>query len=142
MNNAIGAGNQKNFFLFLGYTGLAASYLYTLLVIKLFQRGDGALEEPSVTMTRVLIFILVFAILFTVSMIFNQVYGIQTGYGTIDRMKMKEVDVVTNAKPIPYSHVFGIFGWRWVLPLAPVYENPEDVFRYKLKNYRYGKVVV
>jgi len=139
MNNAIGAGNQKNFLLFLTYTGLAAAYLYTILVINLFKRGEDALEEPSVTMTRVLVFILVFAILFTGSMIFNQVYGIQTGYGTIDRMKMHSVEVVSDAKPIPFNHVFGIFGWRWVLPLAPMYESPEEVFRYKLKNYRYGK---
>jgi hypothetical protein len=141
MNNAIGAGNQKNFLLFLAYTGLSAGYLYVLLVIKLFKRGEGALAEPLVTMTRVLVFILVFAILFTISMIFNQIYGIQTGYGTIDRMKMKSIDIVTNAKPISRSHVLGNFGLRWVLPLAPIYENPEDVFRYKLKNYRYGKAV-
>ena len=141
MNNAIGAGNQKNFLLFLVYTGVAALYLYVLLVIKLFKRGDDALQEPLVTMTRVLVFILVFAILFTISMVFNQIYGIQTGYGTIDRMKMNSIDVVTNAKPIPRSHVLGIFGWRWVLPLAPIYESPENVFRYKLKNFRYGKAV-
>jgi hypothetical protein len=35
MNNAIGAKNQKNFFLFLVYTDIVAVYAYIVLVIHL-----------------------------------------------------------------------------------------------------------
>ncbi len=37
-------------------------------------------------LVRVLVFVLLFGILFTSSMVVNQVYGLVTGTGTIDRL--------------------------------------------------------
>lgn len=140
MNNAIGAGNQKNFLLFLIYTGLAAAHFYVVVAYHLM-RKDITYPQPLLNMTRCLLFLLVFTILFTISMVFNQYYGIQTGFGTIDRMKLKPNEVVSNAKPIPLSDIFGSASLSWFLPLSPVHEQPEAVFRYCTKNYRYGKAV-
>lgn len=146
MNNAIGAGNQKNFLLFLAYTLIASLYFYVLLVQFLLHEDtnneqSSVVAKPLLTMTRVLIFVLVFTILFTASMALNQIYGIRSGFGTIDRMKMGAQEVARLASPIPFSHVFGTFGIRWFLPLPPMHKHPEDVFRYTVKSYRFGRVV-
>jgi len=88
MNNAIGAKNQKNFFLFLIYTDAASVAMYVILALHLVDCEAIACNEfygAGLYMVRVLIFILLFAILFTSSMILNQIYGLQTGLGTIDR---------------------------------------------------------
>ena len=42
-------------------------------------------EGVPLQLVRVLIFVLIFAVLFTSSMIINQVYGLVIGHGTIDR---------------------------------------------------------
>ncbi len=141
LNNAVGAGNQKNFILFLVYTCTAASYLYYVIVLQLM-RKDITYPQPLLNMTRCLLFVLVFAIVFSVSMIFNQIYGIKTGFGTIDRMKMTSVELASSQiSPVPLSHVFGKIGLSWFLPLSPYYPSPEDVFRYRTRNYRYGRAV-
>jgi hypothetical protein len=141
LNNAVGAGNQKNFILFLVYTCAASSYLYSVIVLHLM-RKDIIYPQPLLNMTRCLLFVLVFAIVFSVSMIFNQIYGIKTGFGTIDRMKMSSAGLATSQlSPVPLSHVFGDIGLSWLLPLSPIYPSPEDVYRYRTRNYRYGKAV-
>ena len=138
-NNTIGARNQKDFLLFLIYTGIASAYMYVVLAMFLL---DDAIEiQPLLGMVRVVVFILVFTMLFTVSMVFNQVYGIQTGFGTIDRMKKKSSEVLENQKSTPLLYVFGRFNYKWFLPLSISHESPDDVFRYTRKNYRYGKAV-
>lgn len=138
-NNSIGAQNQKNFLLFLVYTGIAGAYMYVLCAILLLD--DSITIQPLLGMVRVVVFVLVFSMLFTSAMIFNQVYGIQTGFGTIDRMKMKSSEVLKNQKSTPILHVLGKFSWRWFLPVAVLHESPDDVFRYTQKNYRYGKAI-
>jgi palmitoyltransferase ZDHHC3/7/25 len=138
-NNAIGAGNQKNFILFLIYTSIGSIYMYVIIALNLV--SDSITSQPLLDMSRVLLFILVFSILFTISMIFNQAYGISTGFGTIDRMKMKAADVVNLSKSTPILHVFGKFSIRWFLPLQPLHSKPDKVWGYSLKNYRYGQAV-
>ena len=108
-NNAIGAGNQKVFILFVLYTDIASIYLYVLVAYRLvcfiiflcypiylllfsinfqlFCNGSKCDEfkDASLLVARVLLFVLVFSILFTSGMLLNQIYGLRNGMGTIDR---------------------------------------------------------
>ena len=139
MNNAIGAGNQKNFILFLIYTDVTSIFMYTVLSVHLID-DNLAFSGAGLAMARGLIFVLLFAILFTSSMIANQLYGIITGLGTIDRMKLKGDDKGYGTT-IPWSHVFGETWLPWILPINPHFSKPEKVFRYKTKTYAYGRSV-
>lgn len=142
MNNAIGAKNQKDFFLFLIYTDAASIYLYIDMALHLIDyEGIGATQfsSPGIYLVRVLIFVLLFAILFTSSMILNQWYGLITGLGTIDRMKLK-ADDPEDGTPVSFFHVFGVWWPAWFLPLDPVFDEPELVFHYILLDEPYSKM--
>jgi len=142
MNNAIGAKNQKNFFLFLIYTDAVSIATYVILALHLVDCeaiNCTAFTGAGLYMVRVLIFVLLFAILFTSSMILNQLYGLQTGLGTIDRMKLK-ADDPEDGTPIPLSHVFGTWWPAWFLPLDPIFEDDEAVFHYVLQEEPYSKM--
>ena len=65
------------------------------------------------------------------SMVLNQVHGLVLGLGTIDRMKLKEDDLVEGT-PVPFSHVFGIWWPAYFLPFDPVFEKFEDVLHYQI----------
>jgi hypothetical protein len=140
MNNAIGAGNQKNFLLFLIYTDLASMYMYAIVAVHLVD-DDIAFTGTGLVLARVLIFLLLFAILFTSSMIANQCYGIVIGLGTIDRMKLRTDDDTVRGLTVPWRHVFGEEWLPWILPIDPYFPRPDLVFRYKLKDYGYGRTV-
>eukprot|EP01035_Chromulina_nebulosa_P020590 gene20590-26698_t len=130
MNNAIGAKNQKNFILFLIYTDIAAIYIYIVLALHLVACGIIECTEFSgiaLNFARTLIFVLVFGIIFTSSMIANQIYGLATGLGTIDRMKAKPNEVGT---PVAFREVFGVRWISYILPFDPIFENEAKVFRY------------
>lgn len=142
MNNAIGAKNQKDFFLFLMYTDIVSIYMYIDMALHLIDyNGIGATQftGAGLYMVRVLIFVLLFAILFTSSMIMNQCYGLATGLGTIDRMKLK-ADDAEDGTPIPFSHVFGVWWPAWFLPIDPVFDDTEVVFHYSLQDEPYSKM--
>jgi len=131
-NNAIGAGNQKMFILFIVYTDVAALYYYHLIgIILVFCNGENCpyFEGAAVILARILLFLLLFAVLFTTSMILNQVYGIATGLGTIDRMKLKKGDYYVE-DPIPLSHVFGVDWWFFAIPTVPRFDNRCEVMGY------------
>jgi hypothetical protein len=38
---------------------------------------------------------------------------------------------------IPFSHVFGSSYITYILPLDPVFENEEDVFKYRMGEEKY-----
>eukprot|EP01038_Epipyxis_sp_PR26KG_P005165 gene5166-7190_t len=140
-NNSIGAKNQKHFFLFLIYTDIAASYMYIVLAIHLTscsRIGCQEFEGTDLLLARILVFVLLFAILFTSSMIVNQIYGLALGLGTIDRMKIKADTVLSNVRPIPISHVFGKQWYFHWLPINPVFDNNEEVLQYRLGADRYS----
>lgn len=141
MNNAIGAKNQKNFFLFLIYTDIVSIYMYVLLALHMIDCKDFiCLTGVSLNLVRVLIFVLVFSILFTSSMILNQIYGLTSGLGTIDRMKLKKNEP-EDGIPVPFEHVFGAFGLSYFLPFDPVFADEEAVYHYCIKDGPYtGKV--
>jgi len=143
INNAIGAKNQKNLILFLIYTDAASIATCVVLALRLANceaTNCTAFTGTGVYMVRMLFFELVFAILFTSSMISNQRVGLQTGLGTISRM-MRRANDATEGTPIPLSHVFGTWWPAWFLPLDPVFEDDEAVFRYVLQDgANYGAV--
>jgi len=133
MNNPIGAKNQKNFFLFLIYTDLAAIYMYIVLCLHLIDCSQfNCFTGVGLNLVRVLIFILIFGILFTSSMIINQVYNLATGLGTIDRMKHVEEGI-----PVPFEHVFGSWWLAYFIPIDPYFADPEAVYHYRLGQENY-----
>jgi hypothetical protein len=66
-------------------------------------------------------------------MLMNVVYGIMTGIGTIDRLKKKATNTLSDAteEPIPLSHIFGIGPYyTWPLPTDPVFPDYDVVMGY------------
>lgn len=62
-------------------------------------------------------------------MILNQVYGMATGLGTIDRMKLKKGDFYVE-EPVPFENVFGNdYVWCF-LPINPRFDHKEAVLGY------------
>lgn len=87
-NNAVGAKNQKNFFLFLIYTFLASMYLYVLLGINLIHCKSLSCDSTNtaaIYVVRTEVVILLFGVIFTFSMIVNQAYNLASGLTHIDR---------------------------------------------------------
>ena len=87
-NNAIGAKNQKHFFLFLIYADISAIYAYSLMISHLIYCSElhcRTFVGSTLVLVRIAVFVVLFAILFTSSMILNQTYGLKTGLGTVDR---------------------------------------------------------
>jgi DHHC palmitoyltransferase len=113
MNNAIGARNQKNFMLFLIYTDIVSAYMYVIVAWHMVY-CTGVTDDctpysgAALQLVRVLIFILLFAILFTSSMILNQIYGLAIGLGTIDRYTVRhQVDNFLHIPPhLSFLHPF------------------------------------
>ena len=66
-------------------------------------------------------------------MLMNVVYGIMTGIGTIDRLKKKANNTLSDSdeEAIPLEHIFGIGPyWTWALPMDPVYPDYDLVMGY------------
>lgn len=60
----------------------------------------------------------------------NVTYGLMTGIGTIDRLKKKATNTMSQSdeEPIPLKDVFGIAGYHtWLLPVDPVFDNYDRV---------------
>eukprot|EP00607_Mallomonas_marina_P007763 CAMPEP_0182417284 /NCGR_PEP_ID=MMETSP1167-20130531/1717_1 /TAXON_ID=2988 /ORGANISM="Mallomonas Sp, Strain CCMP3275" /LENGTH=207 /DNA_ID=CAMNT_0024590713 /DNA_START=439 /DNA_END=1062 /DNA_ORIENTATION=- len=136
MNNAIGAKNQKSFILFLIYTDAAALYMLALLVVHLVDCEAlhcQHFSSTTLTLVRVLVFLLLFAVLFTTAMVFNQAYGLLIGLGTIDRMKNRKGHKKVG-NPVPFAHVFGNNVWTHLIPVAPVFRDSEAVLGYRVDN--------
>jgi len=65
----------------------------------------------------------------------NVCYGIMTGIGTIDRLKKKATNTMSQSdeEPIALTDVFGIGGlWTWPLPMDPVFEDFDRVMGYTM----------
>ena len=111
MNNCVGAGNLKHFFLFLLYTWLCSAFLLLLLGWNYFFCADETctFTVVLVQLVRVMTLLSVGAFLFTSSMLMNVCYGLMTGIGTIDRLKKKANDTMnfSEEQPIPLKDVFG-----------------------------------
>jgi hypothetical protein len=73
------------------------------------------------------------AFLFTSSMLMNVCYGLMTGIGTIDRLKKKATNTMSQSdeEPIPLKDVFGIGGYyTWILPVDPIFDDYDHLMGY------------
>lgn len=63
----------------------------------------------------------------------NVTYGLMTGIGTIDRLKKKATNTMSQSdeEPIALKDVFGIAGFHtWPFPIDPVFDDYDRVVGY------------
>lgn len=133
MNNCVGAGNQKQFLLFLFYTLATSGYALGLVLYHFIQCVvDASICEKYSTLTayliRALLLLACAVTLFTLSMIMNQFHGIMTGMGTVDRMQRRRKEGRIRGRledftPVRWEDIFGS-GSRltWFLPTNPHFQ--------------------
>ena len=132
MNNCIGAGNMKHFFLFLIYTWSCSVFSLVLLGWNYFfcASEDCAFTLVLTQLVRIMTVLSCGAFLFTSSMLMNVLYGLLTGIGTIDRLKKKATDTMeaSEEEPTPLADIFGIAPfWQWPLPTDPIFDDYDRV---------------
>ena len=84
-------------------------------------------------LVRVMTVLAVGAFLFTSSMLMNVCYGLMTGIGTIDRLKKKATNTMSQSdeEPIPLKDVFGIAGYyTWPFPVDPIFDDYDRLMGY------------
>ena len=136
-SDCVGAGNLKHFCLFLVYTWLCASYSLAVFGWNYFFCADESCTFHPVVLhlVRIMTLLAVGAFLFTSSMLMNVCYGIMTGIGTIDRLKKKATNTMSQSdeEPIQLIDVFGIGAWwTWPLPIDPVFDDHDRVMGYTM----------
>jgi len=70
-------------------------------------------------------------------MLYNQVYAVRTGIGTIDRMKRRKNESArsTKYKPIRWVDVFGNGSYLfWPIPVEPIFHNIDLVVGYSTRD--------
>lgn len=63
----------------------------------------------------------------------NVVYGLMTGIGTIDRLKKKATNTMSEAleEPVPLTSVFGIGPlYTWPFPTDPIFDDYDEIMGY------------
>jgi hypothetical protein len=135
MNNCVGAGNMKHFFLFLIYTWACSAFSLTLLGWNyFFCVADQCMFTLVLTqLVRIMTVLSMGAFLFTSSMLMNVVYGLMTGIGTIDRLKKKATDTMSDSEeePVPLTDIFGIGPiFTWPFPVDPIFDDYDRVHGY------------
>ena len=71
----------------------------------------------------------------TSSMLMNVLYGVLTGIGTIDRLKKKATNTMSQSdeEPIALIDVFGIAPiWTWPFPTDPIFDDYDRVMGYSM----------
>ena len=87
-----------------------------------------------VQLVRVMTLLCIATLVFTSSMLTNVTFGIMTGVGTIDRLKMKADATwgLADDEPVELKDIFGIGDyWTWALPFFdPVFEDYDAAMGY------------
>lgn len=80
-----------------------------------------------VQLVRVMTLLCIGTLIFTSSMLTNVTFGVMTGVGTIDRLKMKADNTwgLADDEPLELKDIFGVGDyWTWALPFFdPVFED-------------------
>jgi ribosomal protein L40E len=133
MNNCIGANNQKHFMLFLFYTLIEATYALALILANV-RTGYVYSSSTVAGLAYALLGISIATLLFVATMMYNQVYAIVTGIGTIDRMRKRGPK--GNFAPVPWVDVFGVDPWPlYLLPTDVKYRDFHRVMGYKVATW-------
>ena len=135
--HSVGAANLKHFILFLIYTWTCAAYSLVLFGWNYFFCADEdcTFHVLVIHLVRAMTFLCIGAFLFTSSMLMNVTYGLMTGIGTIDRLKKKATNTMSQSdeEPIPLKDVFGIAGYHtWPFPVDPVFDDYDRVMGYSM----------
>ena len=128
---------SEHFLLFLIYTWTCAAFSLSLFGWNYFFCADEdcTFHEIVVHLVRVMTVLCVGAFLFTSSMLMNVCYGLMTGIGTIDRLKKKATNTMSQSdeEPTPLKDVFGIAGYHtWPFPVDPVFDDYDRVMGYSV----------
>ena len=125
-NNCVGAKNQKHMILFLLYCNVMA--VYALVLVAYYGAYGGYLYDEG-WLPAVLVALLALdgglTLMFTGTMMRRQIISIQTGIGTIDRLKLAKGKPIAGGTPVPLSSIFGHTVLFWLVPLDP--DFPPDV---------------
>eukprot|EP00633_Aureoumbra_lagunensis_P003129 CAMPEP_0197287388 /NCGR_PEP_ID=MMETSP0890-20130614/3689_1 /TAXON_ID=44058 ORGANISM="Aureoumbra lagunensis, Strain CCMP1510" /NCGR_SAMPLE_ID=MMETSP0890 /ASSEMBLY_ACC=CAM_ASM_000533 /LENGTH=108 /DNA_ID=CAMNT_0042756967 /DNA_START=555 /DNA_END=881 /DNA_ORIENTATION=+ len=85
-------------------------------------------------MVIALLVIALATLLFVSTMMYNQIYAIVTGIGTIDRMRKRGPK--GNFAPVPWVDVFGVDPWpMYLLPTDVKYRDFHRVMGYKVATW-------
>lgn len=94
---------------------------------------DCTFHPVVVHLVRVMTLLCVATFLFTSSMLMNVCYGLMTGIGTIDRLKKKATNTMSQSdeEPIQLKDVFGVAGiYTWPFPVDPIFDDYDRVQGY------------
>lgn len=144
MNNCVGIGNQKHFILFLGYTFTTAVFAMAIIIVHYIrcETQSGCIFYPGYvsTLSRILLMISFAAALFTFSMFMNQIKGVVSGLGTVDRMQARrrgvgsERGTPADYVPLNWEDVMGAGNKLcWLIPTDPVIREPDRVLGYSVR---------
>uniref|UniRef100_A0A7S2WS54 Palmitoyltransferase n=1 Tax=Rhizochromulina marina TaxID=1034831 RepID=A0A7S2WS54_9STRA len=129
MNNCIGAKNQKHFFLFLIYASIQCVIALVVPLVRITTCSTHCFPGLTTHFSIAVVVIALLVLIFVSSMIYNQVYAIMTGIGTIDRMKRRARTF--HLMPLDWSDVFGMDNWLlWPVPIDPTFEEEDQVLGY------------
>lgn len=133
MNNCVGANNQKHFMLFLFYTMVECTYCLVLLGMQ-WETCTSCYSPIEKGMVDALLAVSCATLLFVSTMMYNQVYAVVTGIGTIDRMRKRGPK--GSFAPVPWVDVFGVDPWpMWLLPTDVKYRDFHRVMGYKVATW-------
>jgi hypothetical protein len=103
LNDPLTCFSAEHFLLFLAYTWTCSAFALLLFGWNYFfcDRDECIFHPVVVHLVRIMTILCVGAFLFTSSMLMNVTYGLMTGIGTIDRLKKKATNTMSQSVKTP-----------------------------------------